>query len=203
MQEEQALGSNDWNDQITQTVQKWSGTLTRLSLVYDEKADQMRRRIRLFSTLLLIIGLAGLVLGLLQLSESSIEYRILIVVTTALTELFTGFMTLSHYDTHLETYSRYNEKLKGMLGIIATQLSLPSKLKTPGDMFIKQNMEHYQKLLMEKPNLPGRDMHYSDLEMDKGMNLHRQLPDIIVHSKTSAHIKMKDHRKNDGQQLRI
>lgn len=184
----------EWTEQITNTVHRWSKILTRLSIVYDEKADQMKSRIRVGNTIMLIIGLISLVVGLLQLSESSLEYRILIVVSTALTELVTGFMTISQYDTQLEIYSRYNEKLKVLLGIIATQLSLPEKFRTPGDVFIKQNMEQYQKILMEKPNVPGRDMNYSDIENDNGSTLHRQLPEIVFqpehNSRTTADIRM-------------
>lgn len=188
---------NGWSADITSTTTRWSDTLTRLSIVYDTKADSMRYRIRVCNTLLLVIGLVGLVVSLLQLSETSLEYRICIVISTALAELVSGFSTISRYDQDLETYSRYNEKLKAMLGAIATQLSLPPSLRLSGDEFVKQNMEQYQKILMEKPNIPGRDMQYTDLEQDRGLMLHRQLPEIMSRKKLPsvpkphAHIKIK------------
>ena len=172
--------SNEWTVDVKRSVSRWSKVLTRLSDIYDSKADHMRVNIKRFNTMLLIIGLASVVTGLLQLNESSMEYRILLIVSTSLSELITGYMTIANYDRKLEIYSRYNEKLKVFLGEISTQLSLPEQFRVKGNEFLQKNTERYQKLLIEKPNILGKDMNYTDLEADQGTVLHRQLPDIAI-----------------------
>lgn len=172
--------SNEWTVDVKRSVSRWSKVLTRLSDIYDSKADHMRVNIKRFNTMLLIIGLASVVTGLLQLNESSMEYRILLIVSTSLSELITGYMTIANYDRKLEIYSRYNEKLKMFLGEISTQLSLPEQFRVKGNEFLQKNTERYQKLLIEKPNILGKDMNYTDLESDQGTVLHRQLPDTAI-----------------------
>jgi hypothetical protein len=172
--------ANGWTISVKKSIARWSTVLTRLSDVYDTKADQMRVSIKRFNTILLIVGLASVVTGLLQLNESSMEYRILLIISTSLSELITGYMTIASYDQKLEVYSRYNEKLKMFLGEISTQTSLPEDFRTPGIDFLKNNTERYQKLLIEKPNILGKDMKYTDLETDRGTVLHRQLPDLSL-----------------------
>ena len=169
-----------WSEDIIKTVSRWSTVLTRLSEIYDKKADQNRIAIRRFKTIILFIGLISMVVGLLQINESSLEYRIMLIITTSLSELVTGYMTIANYDSKLEKFSTYNEKIKIFIGEISTQMSLPYTHRINGNSFIKDNAERYQKILIEKPNLLGKDMNYSDLEKDNNIQLHLQKPDIHI-----------------------
>jgi hypothetical protein len=173
------IQDNGWDDAIVQTVKHWQSVCVRLSDVYDQKADTYRLRIRRLSKIMLIVNLVTMISGILDLSDDTLAYKIIIITTAALTEIVSGYMTIEDLSGSLEIHSRYNERLKQFLGVMASELSVPKQFRTAGDIFLGKYKDQYQTLLIEKPNVIGADMHYSNIEKERATVLHRQLPDFF------------------------
>jgi len=197
---------NGWTAEIIDTVAHWQHVCTKLSLVYDQYADYYRRIMARCQVIQLIISLAGLVSSTLDLSESSLEYRIILLVTTVLTGLVTGLITIKGYTALLEKYSTYNERLVHFLGLTAAETSVPIAMRANGIEFVQKNKDHYQKLLLDKPNILGKDLQLIDLTastsdaaiaaaaigtpVPPNSLLHRRLPDFYCPSHLSQVIDM-------------
>lgn len=174
-----ANSDNDWTVDVCNTVNHWINICTKLSVAYDRQSDTIRLRIRRLNKLSLLIGLSSLIGSVIQMTASeSLAYKIVVLVSTTISGAIASYMTIEDLAASLELYTAYNERLKIFLGEMATQVSVPPYSRVNGNKFITSNMERFQKLLTEKPNIIGEDVYYDNVDFQR--TLHRQLPDFSL-----------------------
>ena len=175
---DQPAPNNGWEPVITNSATHWKNVATRLLDAYDKRAENLKLKINRIKKILLVISAVSMIMSLLDINKEAFEFKVVLVVTTTIEFLVSGYMNVEGWSESFEIYTKYVSRLRNFLGSIASELCVPVSYRIPGATFMEKHKDKFQELLMEKPPIPGQELHYTEGERERGLNLHRQLPDF-------------------------